>query len=202
MGIYQEPATAMLDAKGNIVTTNKALEQLSLGIYKERLKSHQIKDSLKLHQVQREDFWEKRFQEAQKNITPDWTMQDLEVVLKQLKNKKARDPLGISNELFKPENAGEDLKIALLKMSNKIKTQQVVSKAFGMCNITSLYKNKGSQKDYNNYRGIFRVTAIRSIIDKLIYNDEYEKSQHITSSILPAKSESVNQCEMDNKVER
>ena len=138
------------------------------------MKSHQIKDSLKLHQVQREDFWEKRFQEAQKNITPDWTMQDLEVVLKQLKNKKARDPLGISNELFKPENAGEDLKIALLKMSNKIKTQQVVPKALGLCNITSLYKNKGSQKDYNNYRGIFRVTAIRSIIDKLIYNDEYE----------------------------
>ena len=47
-------------------------------------------------------------------------MQDLEFVLKQLKNKKARDPLGFSNELFTPENAGEDLKIALLKMSNKI----------------------------------------------------------------------------------
>ena len=82
---------------GNKSPTRHRLEQLSLNIYKERLKSHQIKDSLKLHQVQREDFWEKRFQEAQKNITPDWTMQDLEVVLKQLKNKKARDPLGISN---------------------------------------------------------------------------------------------------------
>ena len=32
-GIYQEPPTAMLDAKGNLGTTNKALEQLSLDMY-------------------------------------------------------------------------------------------------------------------------------------------------------------------------
>ena len=30
----------------------------------------------------------------------------------------------------------------------------------------------------------------------------YERIQHLTSSILPAKSESLHQCEMDNKVER
>ena len=33
-------------------------------------------------------------------------------------------------------------------------------------------------------------------------NLRYEKIQHLTSSILPAKSESLHQCEMDNKVER
>ena len=124
--------------------------------------------------MQRENLWQKRFKEAQGNVTPDWTMQDLEVVLKQLKNKKSRDPLGLANELFKPENAGDDLKLALLKMSNEIKNQQIFPKALGLCNISSLYKNKGSKKDFNNYRGIFRVTTIRSIIDKLIYNDEYD----------------------------
>ena len=164
----------MLDAKGNLITTNKALEQLSMDMYRERLRSNQINENLKIHQVQRENLWQKRFEEAQRNVTPDWTMQDLEVVLKQLKNKKSRDPLGLANELFKPENAGEDLKLALLKMSNEIKKQQIFPKALGMCNISSLYKNKGSKKDFNNYRGIFRVTAIRSIIDKLIYNDEYD----------------------------
>ena len=75
--------------------------------------------------MQREDLWQKRFEEAQGNVTPDWTMQDLEVVLKQLKNKKSRDPLRLADELFKPENAGEDLKLALLKMSNEIKKQQI-----------------------------------------------------------------------------
>ena len=41
------------------------------------------------------------------------------------------------------------------------------------CNITSIYKNNGSRKEFDNYRGIFRVTILRSILDKLIYNDEY-----------------------------
>ena len=137
-GIYQEPPTAMLDAKGNLITTNKALEQLSMDMYKERLKSHQINENFKVHQMQRENLWQKRFKEAQGNVTPDWTMQDLEVVLKQLKNKKSRDPLGLANELFKPENAGDDLKLALLKMSNEIKNQHIFPKALGLCNISSL----------------------------------------------------------------
>ena len=173
-GIYQEPPTAMLDAKGNLVTSNKALEQLSMDMYTERLRSHKINENLKMHQVQRENLWQKRFEEAQRNVTPNCTMQDLEVVLKQLKNKKSRDPLGMANELFKPENAGEDLKLALLKMSNEIKKQHIFHKALGMCNMSSLYKNEGSKKDFNNNCGIFRVRAIRSSIDKLIYNDEYD----------------------------
>ena len=173
---------------GNLVTSNKALEQLSLNMYTERLKSHNIKESLKLHKVQQENIWDERFKEAQKNLTPDWTMGDLEVVLQQLKNKKSRDPLGLANELFKPNNAGKDLKLALLKLSNQIKKQQIFPEALGLSNITSLYKNKGSKKDFNNYRGIFRVTIIRSIIDKLIYNDEYETiDENLTDSNVGAR---------------
>ena len=39
----------------------------------------------------------------------------MEAVLKALKSNKARDPLGLVNELFQLKNIGEDLKIALLK---------------------------------------------------------------------------------------
>ena len=95
-------------------------------------------------------------------------MSDLEKVLKQLKNNKSRDPMGLANELFKPINAGEDLKIATLKLVNQIKTTQEFPDILKQCNITSLYKNKGSRKDIENYRGIFRVTILRSIIDKCI----------------------------------
>ena len=42
------------------------------------------------------------------------------------------------------------------------------------CNITPLFKNKGSRKDYNQYRGAFRVTIFRNILDRLIFNDEYQ----------------------------
>ena len=43
-----------------------------------------------------------------------------------------------------------------------------------LTNITSIYKNKGSKLDLNNDRGIFTVTCLRAIVDKLIYNDYYE----------------------------
>ena len=56
---------------------------------------------------------------------------------------------------------------------NQIKQQQKIPSSLKYCNITSIYKNKGSKKDFENYRGIFRVVTLRNILDKLIYNDEY-----------------------------
>ena len=56
---------------------------------------------------------------------------------------------------------------------NEIKTTQKFPTVLKQCNIKSLYKRKGSRNNFNNYRGIFRVTIFRSILDKLIYNDEY-----------------------------
>ena len=40
-------------------------------------------------------------------------------------------------------------------------------------NISSFYKNKGSKDDLNSDTGVFIVVKLRSILDKLIYNDEY-----------------------------
>lgn len=167
-GIVNDPPTAMLDSHGNIVTTSKAMEELTLSMYKERLESLQIKEYLKVHKMQREELCGERLKEAQANTTPDWTMQNLEKVLQQLKNNKSRDPLGFAHELFKPQNAGQDLKIAILKLMNQMKSQQKIPEILKYCNITSLYKKKGSKKDFNNYRGIFRVTILRNILDKLI----------------------------------
>ena len=136
--ITRNVPTAMLDDKGNLITTSAAMEKLVLDMYRDRLQSHQIKESLKMHEVQREELWAKRLKEAQQNKTPEWTLEDLEIVLQQLKNNKSQDPLGFANEVFKPENAGTDLKLALLKMSNNMKDQQVFPQALAMCNISSL----------------------------------------------------------------
>ena len=39
--------------------------------------------------------------------------------------------------------------------------------------ITSIFKNKGQRNCFDNYRGIFRVPIFRTILDRLIYNNEY-----------------------------
>ena len=56
---------------------------------------------------------------------------------------------------------------------NEIKEKQVFPKCLELCNISSIWKKKGNKNNFNSYRGIFRVTIFRSILDKLIYNDEY-----------------------------
>ena len=43
-----------------------------------------------------------------------------------------------------------------------------------MYDISSIYKNKGNRNDYNSYRGIFLVPIFRTILDRMIYNDEYD----------------------------
>ena len=40
--------------------------------------------------------------------------------------------------------------------------------------ITTLYKNKGSRFEMENERGIFILSILRKIFDKLIYNDKYK----------------------------
>ena len=91
-----------------------------------------------------------------------------------LKVNKAADPVGLISELFKPGVAGEDLVNSMLTLCNMIKAECEIPKFVELTNITSIYKNKGSKLDLENDRGIFTVTMLRAIVDKLIYNDKYE----------------------------
>ena len=98
-------------------------------------------------------------------------MQDLDKVLKALKNGKSRDPHGHIYELFK--YGGQTLKFSLLKFLNLVKRKQTYPSILQSSNITSFYKSKGDRSDLENDHGVFIVVKIRSILDKLIYNDNY-----------------------------
>ena len=105
-------------------------------------------------------------------------MVQLETVLKSLKLNKSKDPHGYAHELFK-DAAGDDLKKAILLLMNRIKREQRFPKALEICNISSIWKKKKSRNNFDNFRGIFRVSVFRSILEKLIYNDEYFPSTKI-----------------------
>ena len=55
---------------------------------------------------------------------------------------------------------------------NKIKESNEFPDAFRLCNITSIFK-KGKRDNFDNYRGVFRVMVLRSILDRIVYNDIY-----------------------------
>ena len=98
-------------------------------------------------------------------------MDQLEAVLSNLKNGKATDPIGLVNELFMLKNIGTDLKESLLMLLNKIKDQFKEPEFMQLANITSLWKRKGPKSDIENERGIFILTVLRMIKDRMIYTD-------------------------------
>ena len=168
----QDAPSAMMDKSGNLLTSNKALQKRALEVYAERLAGNEIKPHLKDLEHDRNTLCEIRVKLSKSKINEPWSIEELKDVLKQLKHDKSRDPEGYINELFKETTAGSDLVLGLLKLMNLIKKKQVYPSILEKCNISSIYKKK-SRKDFENYRGIFRVPILRSILDRLTYNDCY-----------------------------
>ena len=98
-------------------------------------------------------------------------MKDLGEVFKVSKNNKARDAHGHTYEVFK--FCGGDLKKSLLELFNLVKNKQIYPTIFQPANITSLYKKRGDKSDLNSDRGIFNVVKIKSILERLVYNEKY-----------------------------
>ena len=64
------------------------------------------------------------------------------------------------------------MKASLLMMFNKMKLESFIPSFFNFANITTVPKS-GSRLDPVNERGIFRVSVVRSILMRMIYNDCY-----------------------------
>ena len=163
----------MLDSKGNLLTSNKAIEKRALEVFSERLEGNTMKDHLKDLDEETNYLCDARTKLVKLNKTAPWTIEELKDVLKKLDNDKSRDAEGHCNELFKENAEGTDLVKAVLSLMNLIKEKQEFPKIMEKCNITTLHKKK-SKQDFSNYRGIFRVSTLRSILDRLIYNSNYE----------------------------
>ena len=169
----KDPPMAKRDKNGSLITSPSLLKRVYLETYKERLKPREIKPELLDLFYLKSELWDLKLEELEANKTKLWSIEELERVLKSLKNNKTRDPQGLVNELFKPGIIGEDLKLGILELLNCIKIEQKIPKFMQEANITTIYKKKGSKQDLNNDRGIFVVGVLRMILDSLIYQDKY-----------------------------
>ena len=168
----KEPPVAMTDLDGNLITSEKNLEKHVLEHYEKVLSNRPMKPELIQMQKDKEELCEKRIELAKQSKTEPWDMKDLEVVLKYPKKEKSHDPHDNANEIFHSNVAGSDMKVAILKLMNKIKDDLVYPEPMEDCNITSIHK-RGKKNILDNYRGVFRVTVLRHILDRLLYNDVY-----------------------------
>ena len=109
----------MKDPYGRLVTSAKEVKKLEVDRFKNTLENKKIKPELKEYQKEREDLCMKRLNKVKKIKKPPWKMANLLIVLKQLKKKKSRDPLGIANEFFNLNTAGDNLLETILKLTRK-----------------------------------------------------------------------------------
>ena len=121
---------------------------------------------------------------AESKKTQNWTISDLEKALSDLKNEKSRDSEGLINEIFKEGIIGTNLKTSLLMMFNKMKNENMIPSFLNRANITTVPKS-GSRLNPENERGIFRVSVVRSILMRMIYNNNY-----------PAIDSNMSDCQM------
>ena len=167
-----DPPAALKDKHGNLVTEKEALEKLYIETYVERLQPNIISEGLENIEKLKNYLFDLRYETAKEAPVKEWSKDDLEKVLKSLKNNKARDAHGHTFELFK--HGGSDLKMSILKMFNLIKKKQVYPDILTPSNITSIYKLRGEKSDLNSHRGVFNVVKLRSLLDKLVYEANYQ----------------------------
>ena len=152
----------------------KDLKNLLAKEYKERLRTRPVRYDLKDLEKRKKSIFQFKMSLAKSKTSEVWTMLDLEGALGDLKNNKSRDDEGLINEIFKIGVIGEDLKKSLLLMFNRIKEEQLIPLFMNYANITTVPK-KGSKLLLENERGIFRVSVLRSILMRMIYNEKYDK---------------------------
>ena len=116
-----------------------------------------------------------RIEKASSIKSENWNVSQVSKMCKSLKNNKARDGSGFIYELFKPEMADEDIFVSLTKMFNLIKSELKAPLFMKQMTITSLYKNKGRRNEFCNQHGIFNLSKVKSMLDKLIYKDIYNQ---------------------------
>ena len=183
-----DPPMAKLDENGSLVTAPNLLKDLYLRTYVNRLSHRKMKPEYNDIYCLKMELWSSRLKLLKNTKTPSWKMEHLDTVLKSLKTNKTMDPHGIINEIFKEGCIGLDLKIALLSLFNGTKREMFMPMFMALSNITTLFKNKGSRLDMNNDRGIFILTTLKKILDKLIYNDKYaDLDENMTDSNIGAR---------------
>ena len=173
-----------------MISEPKELKALLAKEYKERLRLRPIRPDLRKIEMRKNEIFRMKIKIAEENCNKMWTMDQLESALKDLKNNRTRDNDGMINEIFKEGAIGIDLKMALLLLFNGIKDNQVIPPLMTLANITTIYKNKGSRLDLENDRGIFILTVMNKILDRLIYVHKYDDiDKNMTDSNIGARKQ-------------
>ena len=163
----EETITAMKDTNGEMQNDNEKIIQIYQDFYQELFETKKSKTE---EEKEAEENVEEKFQTIMNKADHQQPMKvrtdDIENEIKKLKNKKAGDKEGWTNEMLK--NGGEEMERSIGKMFQKIHDAGTVPKQWDEMQIKSLYKNKGSRSEMKNRRGIFLTNIISKLFERVL----------------------------------
>ena len=105
---------AKRDSHGNLLTTPEAIKSLYVKTYSDKLGEKPIDETMRDLKVNKELSCKEKLKLAKQEKSPEESLEKIDNVLKSLKKNKARDPVGLANELFQEGVIGKDIKSHLL----------------------------------------------------------------------------------------
>ena len=134
------------DKKGTLITNHLGLKNLYLKTYKQRLRNRPIKTGFEEIKELKIILFNLRKQLCAKRESNPWEIKNLESAMKSLKKDKTRDPNGWINEIFKEDVAGTNLKISMLTLFNRIRTENYFPEFMRKTDITHPLQRKRRQE--------------------------------------------------------
>ena len=155
--------------QGRLVTSPDEMKTLLAKEYSERLRPRPEHPDMKnIFKLKKEAF-KAKMEQAILNKSEDWNMSDPDAVLKDIGINKARDPDGFDRSIFHSNCIGSNLKESILIMFNNLKNNGEIPKFMKIANISIIPKS-GAKYLLNNERGIFVLSAVRTLLMRLLYN--------------------------------
>ena len=106
---HSEPPTAIKDKDGKLLTSEEDIKSESIKHYRRVLKSKDMDEELKQHEMNREKLCNERLEKAFENKTLQWKIIDVNIATKGFNKGISKDPYGQPNELFQEGVAGDGL---------------------------------------------------------------------------------------------
>ena len=158
---------------GKECITSEEIKEAYKEHYQDILKTSEIDESCRVIQDITDQRFKKCTESAMNSMTESISEEELNTVIKNLKNNKAPGSDEITNEMTK--KGGKDLITSLKNVYNKILKEKKCPSDWRKVKIKSIYKNKGEKEDLNNQRGIFLTSTLQKIFERIILNRQYSK---------------------------
>ena len=179
LNLNTEVGTSVTLKNGCEVFGESTIQEAYRDEFIHRLRRRRINEDLQVYEKQTYAICDMYIKEGMTNHEKiDFSENKLVKVIKKLKRNKAPGPDGLPAEVF--IHAGSELIKSIIGMFNNVKVNSSVPTKWNMVRIKTLYKNKGSPKDLENYRGVFLTPTISKLCERYLMSESGSKIENIS----------------------